>query len=58
MIDNDVLEQLEEYDRAGWVLVALPPDIAGTVVGEPATSRMALALSHRIKAVLDRESVD
>jgi hypothetical protein len=45
--------QYAEYARMGWTLVALPPEIAGDVVGSPATREMAMALSHRLSAAMD-----
>jgi hypothetical protein len=40
----------EGYDRAGWILLALPPEIAELIVGQKATRENALALSEMIRA--------
>lgn len=52
-MDQQLIEILEGYERDGWVLLALPPDVAAGVVGVPATNQTAMALSARIKAKMD-----
>jgi hypothetical protein len=40
---DDTREVLEEYERAGWVIVALPRDVAEAFVGRPIDQRTALS---------------
>jgi len=48
-MDLATIRELDRYQKAGWVLVALPPDVASLIVGEPATQDNALAFSAHIK---------
>jgi hypothetical protein len=44
-----LLEILEGYHKAGWIIIALPKDIAESVVGRPATQTLAFELLARIR---------
>jgi hypothetical protein len=46
---DDTREVLEEYERAGWVIVALPRDVAEAFVGRPIDQRTALEFSARLR---------
>lgn len=47
----DLGRTLAEYNAKGWVIVALPPELAAIVVGQPATQVRAVELSNRIEAM-------
>lgn len=43
------IEVLEDYQAKGWILLAMPPMMAESVVGRPANQQAALALVARIR---------
>lgn len=51
MTRDELIEVLGGYEKAGWTIVALPPEVAPLIVGEPATQQRAL----RFMAELQRE---
>lgn len=53
-VTDVLLSELREYERQGWVVMALPPELAEDVVGQPATPHTAALMSARIKEALGR----
>lgn len=50
---EELADALREYALRGWLVLALPEDVAAPLVGVPATQASALALSSRVRAVVD-----
>ena len=52
--EQKAVEVILDYMRQGWILVALPKEIAATIVGEQASQQTALEFSSRIKELYIR----
>lgn len=49
MTREELIEILDGYEKSGWIVLALPPDFANSLLGRPATPIRALELSGRIR---------
>ena len=50
MTREELIETLADYERHGWVVVALPPGVAEMIVGKPATQARALEVMGALRA--------
>jgi hypothetical protein len=51
---DDFEKLLRDYLAAGWVVVAMPPEIAELIVGEQATTLNAVAFMAELEALKKR----
>lgn len=52
MTPEELVEVFTKYAKLGWVVFAVPPEIAAGIVDGPATQRTAAELAARIERLV------
>jgi len=50
---ENILNVLADYEKEGWVIVALPPELADEFVGQKADALIGLEFSARIHQLIE-----
>lgn len=46
----EAIQMFQDYEKAGWTMVALPPDVASQIIGLPANQQNAFAFMGNLRA--------